>query len=171
MSDLPTTPASPREAELAKFWRAARAALPDAGLGDAYQVRWIGLDDQTTEQIFELIRAGDKTGTFTLPWLVEQNADPMPRVGDAIILVSFDGTPKILLRLTEIAKVAFGDVTEAHTAVDGSPVRALEIWKPLHTAYWNERLQPFGLSVRDDMPVLVEKFGVLYDAPSSGAQE
>jgi hypothetical protein len=32
----------------------------------------------------------------------------------------------------------------------------------LLTVYWNERLQPFGLSVCDDMPVLVEKFELLY---------
>lgn len=167
MSDVLTMPARPRENELAKFWQSAKTAVPDAGLGDDYQVRWIGLDDQTTEQVFELIRSGDKTGTFTLPWLVEQTGDPTPQGGDAIILVSFDGTPKILLRLTEIEMVAFGDITEAHTAVDGSPVRALEVWKPLHTTYWNERLQPFGLGVCDDMPVLVEKFEVLYDAPSA----
>ena len=162
MSNLPTKPAQPIENELANFWQSAKTAVPDGGLGDKYQVRWIGLDDQTTEQIFELIRSGDKTGTFTLPWLVEQTGDPTPRVGDAIILVAFDGTPKILLRLTGIEEVAFGDITEAHTAVDGSPVRALEVWKPLHTAYWNERLQPFGLGVCDEMPVLVEKFEMLY---------
>ena len=95
-----------------------------------------------------------------------QAGDPMPQVGDAIILVSFNGKPKTLLRLTVIEKVAFGNVTEAHTAVDGSPVRALDVWKPLHTAYWKERLRPFGLSVCDDMPVLVEKFEVLYEVSS-----
>jgi len=168
MSEPSTTPTCPREAELESFWQTARASVPGAGLGDDYQVRWIGLDDQTTNQVLELIRTGDKTGTFTLPWLVEQTGDPTPQSGDLIILISFDGTPKILLRLTEIEKVAFGDMTETHTAVDGSPVRALEVWKPLHTTYWNKRLQPFGLSVRDDMPVLVEKFEVLYDALPSG---
>jgi uncharacterized protein YhfF len=169
MSDLTTKPANPREADLLNFWQTAKAAIPDAGLGNDYQVRWIGLDDQTTTQVLELIGMGDKTGTFTLPWIVEQSGDPMPQVGDAIILISFNGMPKTLLRLTQIEMVAFGDVTEAHTAVDGSPVRALEVWIPLHTAYWNELLRPFGLSVCDEMPVLVEKFEVLYEALSSDA--
>ena len=74
-----------------------------------------------------------------------------------------------MVRVTGIEEVAFGDMTAEHTAVDGSPVRALDVWKPLHTAYWNERLQPFDLSVRDDMPVLVEKFDVLYSVASNGA--
>ena len=164
MSKQSTMPARPRGNELAKFWQSAKTTNSGAGFGDDYQVRWIGLDNQTTEQVLELSRSGDKTGTFSLPWLVEQAGDPTSQVGDAIILIAFDGAPKILLRLTEIERVAFGDMTAAHTAVDGSPVRALEIWKPLHTAYWNERLQPFGLGVCDEMPVLVEKFEMLYDA-------
>jgi hypothetical protein len=45
--------------------------------------------------------------------------------------------------------------------VDGPPVRALAIWKPLHTRYWNGMLTPFGLQVTADMPVLVERLQLI----------
>jgi len=48
--------------------------------------------------------------------------------------------------------------------VDGSPVRDLAVWVPLHTQYWNQLLRPFGLSVTEDMPFWVEQFELLYDA-------
>lgn len=162
MSHLENEPSSPDKRELAKFWHAATQSV--RGLGNDYEVRWIGLDDATTEQILELIRSGDKTGTFSLPWIRERTGKNLPGVGDAIVLVSFDSKPQLVVRITEITEVAFGDISEEHTAVDGSPVRALAVWKPLHIDYWNERLLPLGLAVCDDMPVLIEKFELVYDA-------
>jgi uncharacterized protein YhfF len=127
-------------------------------------VRWIGLDAATTTQIFDLIRAGDKTGTFTLPWIVERTGQPEPAVGACIVLIDMDGTPTLLVRLTRVHSTLFGQVTAADTAVDGSPVRELAVWVPLHTQYWNRLLQPFGRAVTDDMPLWVEQFELLYDA-------
>ena len=161
MTYLPDGCAKPDQAALEAFWQAAQDTLPEAGLPNDYQVRWIGLDAESTWQIFALIRAGDKTGTFTLPWIVDRTQQPTPRVGDAIILIDFDGTPTMLIRLTDIEDVPFGEITNEHTAVDGPPVRDVAIWRPLHTQYWNAMLAPFDLSVSDDMPVWIEKFEVL----------
>ena len=159
----PEGPARPSRIVLDQFWRAARTANPDTSFPGNYQVRWIGLDDESTQQIFDLIRARDKTGTFTLPWIVDRTDQPPPQVGDNIILIAFDGSPTLLVRLEHIHEVAFGAVTADDIAVDGTPVRDLAIWKPLHTQYWNGLLQPFGLATTDDMPVWVEAFAVVYD--------
>ena len=162
MSYLPVGCAHPDEAALDAFWLAARTDLPGHRLPDDYQVRWIGLDQETTAQVLELIRVGDKTGTFTLPWIVARTDQLTPRVGDAIILIDFDGTPALLIRLTAMLDVPFGEITARHTAVDGTPVRDLAVWKPLHTQYWNSLLAPFAMTVTDDMPVWIEKFELLY---------
>jgi uncharacterized protein YhfF len=163
MTFLPTGCAPPDLAELDAFWSDARQALGAMPLPDEYQVRWIGLDADTTRQVIELIQAGDKTGTFTLPWIVERTDQPEPAVGDTIILIDFDGHPRLLVRLTGIEEVAFGKITAMHTAIDGTPVRALDVWKPLHTSYWNAMLAPHGLVVTNAMPVWVETFDLYYD--------
>ena len=159
---LPEGPAQPTASALDRFWTAAQKERLDAGLQGEHQVRWIGLDAETTRQIFGLIRARDKTGTFTLPWIVACTGQPEPKVGDNIILIDFDGTPTLLVRLTRIHRVEFGKITATDIAVDGMPVRDLEVWKPLHTRYWNGMLAPFGMSVADDMPVWVEQFELIY---------
>jgi uncharacterized protein YhfF len=164
---LPTGCAAPDPAELDTYWRMAAEARPDAMPGDDYQVRWIGLDDATTRQVLDLIRTGDKTGTYTLPWLVEYTGQPVPAVGDTIILVDFGGHPRLIVRLTHIQEVPFGKISATHTAVDGSPVRDLKIWKPLHTRYWNGMLEEYGSRVSEEMPVWVEKFELLFDSKPS----
>jgi uncharacterized protein YhfF len=161
---LPAGPAHPTTTTLDAFYAAARTANRELALGDDYQVRWIGLDADTTRQIFELIRARDKTGTFSLPWIFERTGQPQPEVGDRLILIDMSGRPTLLVRLTQVYTTSFGRVTATDTAVDGSPVRDLAVWVPLHTQYWNELLRPFGLAVTEDMPFWVEQFELLYDA-------
>ena len=160
MTYLPPGCATPKIAELDAFWAAARAAATLDS--EHYQVRWIGLDHASTEEVLELIASGDKTGTYTLPWIVGQTSQPAPAIGDTIIMIDFEGHPRQLVQLTHIERVDFGAITTAHTAIDGTPVRDLAIWKPLHTSYWNMLLAPFGRSVSDDMPVWVEQFRLLY---------
>lgn len=161
---LPEGVVRPEAAALDRFWQSAVAAVPRLAAAAGCQVRWIGLDHDSTEQVLALIEAGDKTGTFTLPWIVANTSQPPPRVGDLIILIDFLGKPRLLVQLTSIEEVTFGALDERHTAVDGPPVRALAVWKPLHTRYWNPMLKPFGLQVTDVMPVLVEQLDVLYGA-------
>lgn len=168
MNWLPPGPARPSTAALEDLL--ARAGLADdAAARASVQVRWIGLDAPTTRSIFELIRKGDKTGTFTLPWIVERTGLAPPAVGQRMVLIDHDGTPVLLLRTTEVREVVFGRVTAADIAIDGSPVRDPAIWKPLHTDYWNALLQPFGLAVSDDMPFWAERFTLLFDAEAGGA--
>jgi uncharacterized protein YhfF len=154
--------AQPDPAELDRYWQRARPKNSQRDLAADYEPRWIGLDEPTTEEVIELIRSGDKTGTFTLPWIIEHTDQPAPTVGDSIILVDFGGHPRLLVRLTDITTVAFGDITATHTSIDGTPVRDLAVWKPLHTSYWNNLLAPYQLEVSEGMPVLVERFKLLY---------
>lgn len=166
MTYLPDGCARPEKIALEAFWEEVNQHLVAAKLPPDYEVRWIGLDADSTAEILDLIRTGDKTGTFTLPWIVARTDQPTPRVGAAIILIDFDGTPALLVRLTDIVEIPFGQITSEHTAIDGSSVRDLSIWKPLHTNYWNAMLAPFGKSVSADMPVWIEKFELLYPDPS-----
>jgi uncharacterized protein YhfF len=162
---LPEGCARPEKSALEAFWKEVNQHPVATNLPPDYEVRWIGLDADSTAEVLDLIRTGDKTGTFTLPWIVARTDQPTPRVGAVIILIDFDGTPALLVRLTDIAEIPFGQITSEHTVIDGSPVRDLSIWKPLHTQYWNAMLAPFGMRVSADMPVWIEKFELLYPDP------
>jgi len=160
MTYLPPGCTTPDSDELNAFW--ATVLAETTLTADSYTARWIGLDRESTFQVFELIKCGDKTGTFTLPWIIEAAGDPEPVIGDAIILIDIDGHPHQVIQITDIEQVAFGDITAEHTSVDGSPVRDLSIWKPLHTSYWNAMLAPFGKQVDAAMPVWVERVTLIY---------
>ncbi|MEE4454175.1 ASCH domain-containing protein [Novosphingobium resinovorum] len=159
---LPDGCARPRPEALAAFWQEALAALPAGTLAERYTVRWIGTYREGTSDVLDLILAGDKTGTFTLPWIVEHTDQPEARPGDCIVLIDYDGIPSMIVRIDAIDTARWGALTEAHTAVDGTPVRDLRTWIPLHTTYWDGMLAPFGLAVTDGMPIWIERFTPLF---------
>ena len=163
---LPVGPARPDKAALDAFWQAARESDGAARLSDTYQVRWFGIDEPTTNQILKYIADGDKTGTFTLPWILSETGQAMPQVGDSIIVIDYSGNPRLAINLTQIQTVPFGQIGPEHTALDGPSVRELSVWTPIHRDFWNGELARFDRSVTDDMPVLVESFEVVY----SGSQ-
>lgn len=141
---------------------AIAAFCKEAGITGEPHVRWIGLDAQSTQLILDLIKARDKTGTFTLPSIIELTDRRMPKVGEHLVLIDFTGTPQQAVKLTRIWEKKFGAVTGEDTAIDGTPVRDVTVWRPLHTQYWNAMLQPFNRAVSDDMPVLMEQFEPVY---------
>lgn len=162
---LPSPAIAPDSDALTRFCSAAKAAVPGLAVNpSALEVRWIGLDADSTLQIFELIRRGDKRGTFTLPWIVERTGSPVPRVGNHLVLIEMTGRPVLLTRVTRVDSAVFGAVQAHHTAIDGSPVRDPAVWVPLHTVYWNQHLAPFDLAVSPDMPFWIEEFTLVYDA-------
>lgn len=162
---LPAPAIAPSTESVHTFCARAQQANPSLELAaDNVEIRWIGLDAESTLQIFDLIRTGDKRGTFTLPWIVERTGSRVPRVGQWLVLIDLDGTPVLLTRVTRVDSALFGQVKAEHTAIDGSPVRDPAVWVPLHTVYWNGHLAPFGLSVTPEMPFWVEEFELVYDS-------
>ncbi|MDG2321485.1 MAG: ASCH domain-containing protein [Rhodospirillaceae bacterium] len=158
---LPDGPERPNQAALDAFWTEAKVSNPE--IGDEYQVRWFGIDVKTTRGIFGYIKEGVKTATYTVPWILEQEGVPLARAGDYIVLIDYDGTPAMLLRIGKVEAWKFEAIDERVTHTDGSSVRDPNVWKLLHKAFWNSELKQYGLKVTDDMPVLVEHFERVFD--------
>lgn len=157
---LPDGPERPIQEMLDAFWADAKAAHPE--IGDAFEVRWFGVDAKTTRGIFGYITDGVKTATYTLPWILEQEGVPISKLGTYVVLIDFDGTPMLLLRLGPAKTWRFADIDERVTHTDGLSVRDPGVWKPLHRKFWNSELERYDLEVTDDMPVLVEEIELVY---------
>ena len=149
-------PAQPNAKDIDIFWERARGRF--SGLGDDYQVRSLGIDEDTTTQILDYIKTRDKVATFSLPWVIEANGFPYPEPGISIVLTDYIGQPHLIVRLTDVRETTFGQIGEAESSLDGPPVQDPEVWIPLHRQYWNGLLAAYGRECTDDMPVLIEPF-------------
>ncbi len=127
-----------------------------------YEVRQIGTDAAMVELILSKIRIGEKTMTFSLPWIAERTGITKPVPGRYLLIVDADGQPCMLLEMQRVENVLFGQVDDSHLSREGVPMRTVEAWKPLHTMVWNYKLEPFGLTVAEDMPVWAEYFEMVF---------
>ena len=147
---------------LGAFWQQAIKAVPE--IARDHQVRSIGIDEETTDLIIQFIKTGEKIGTYSLPWLMEAEGHPKAIPDTPIILVSYDGIPKVVVQITSVYETTFGEISLNDTSLDGPPVRDLDVWIPLHTEYWNGLLSKHNRVCTADMLVLVEKFKFIYAA-------
>jgi uncharacterized protein YhfF len=150
--------AQPSDAQRKEFLDACAVAIPGLDAGPSQRIRCIGWNQETSETIAQLVIAGEKVGTFSLPWLYTTTPELRPHIGEHLILTTFDGTPKALLQTVGLELVTFKDIDASYTALDGPAVRDLDVWRDVHTKYWTGLLEPHGKSVEGDMPVVVERF-------------
>lgn len=133
--------------------------MTDMPVGHGRRIlRRIGDDSATVALVLSLVRAGEKTGTFTLPWLAERGAETLAVPGDILVLTDFAGQPAMEVRVTRVTPLVHGSITAADIAVEGPALRDLPAWRVFHESYWNRRLAPFGLVVTPAMPVHAEHF-------------
>ena len=144
-----------------EFWQQCLPTLSAPPADGFYRVRSIGGTPETMEAITRLILAGDKTGTFTSPWMFEGDRSITPVVGGYSVLTDSRGAPAAVLKTTMLMTLPFNQITENETAVDGPPVRPLEVWRPIHVDFFTGELAARGKSFVEDMPVTVEAFEVV----------
>ncbi len=107
------------------FWQSACTACPEL-VTQAYRTRSFGGTQETASVILDLIRSGEKTGTFAVDW--EFGADPAarPRRGDCYVVTDLEGRPGAVIRITETEVLPFDQIGERHAAVEGASLRAVE---------------------------------------------
>ena len=93
-------PAQPDATVIDKFWAEAQKSFPE--LGCDYQVRSLGIDAETTTQIFEYIKTRETVASSSLPSVIEANGSPYSDPGTPIVLFNYVSTPHLIVRLTDV---------------------------------------------------------------------
>ncbi|MCB2106180.1 MAG: ASCH domain-containing protein [Rhodobacteraceae bacterium] len=149
---------------VAAFWDAARKAVP--GLGEAYAVKRLGTSQDIAERLAALIVSGEKTGTFTLPWLHSRHPDWIPRAGQLVVYTDHNDVPQALIRQRAPIFMRYDQIGAAETACEGPGARDPNVWREIHWPYWTAQLKGYDLAPSPDMPVCVELFTLLYPKAS-----
>jgi uncharacterized protein YhfF len=148
-----------------RFWQGCVKTLkkpPDDGF---YRVRYFGRTEAVVNVILPLIRGGEKTVTFTSPWIYVGDSNATPVVGGFTVVTDFSGHPELVIRTTSLETKPFDAVSEADSQYEGPAVRPLEAWRNVHWRFFSGVLEPLGRAPSQDMPVTVERFEVVCTKP------
>ena len=162
---------SDQDREIERFWGEARrrgkleTLLPGYfGTDTAGLVRpaaWaFGADPGQADRLLALVLEGTKTATASAFEDYTED-DPVPEPGSLSIVLDGAGHPRALLATTGVSVVAFDEVGDDHAYAEGEGDRTLRQWRVDHEEFFTQ-VDPYGRGFRRDMPVVLERFEVLY---------
>ena len=112
------------------------------------------------DKLGALVVSGIKTATSSLYWGYAAESEALPQPGDLSIIINWAGEPLCLIRTTQVHLLPFNQV-DAQFAVDEGD-GSLDNWRQVHWAYYSRMCKAIGQEPAEDMPVVCERFEVLY---------
>ena len=105
---------------------------------------------------------GTKRATAGALWSYEAEGEDLPQVGEFSVITDWDGRARCVIRATSVEVVAFADVTEEFAATEGEGDGSLDYWRRVHSGRILARARGLGRAVEPDMPVVCERFEVVF---------
>ena len=151
--------------------------MPEPNLWEDY-LQSLGEDEATTEKTYTawhfcdneadadelaaLVKAGRKRATAGSLWAYEHEGSPLPNVGDLSMILDWAGQAQCIIRTVQIDIVPFEEVTAEFACTEGEGDRSLDYWREGHWRFFSRELKAFGREPDARMPVVCERFDVVF---------
>ena len=107
-------------------------------------------------QLVGAVLRGEKTATASLRDQFALNTDePMPQVGERLVLVGWDDEPLGVVETTEVRVVPAGQVDLQFARDEGEGFESVADWRAAHERFWSDR------AITDDTLVVYERFRLI----------
>lgn len=160
------------------FWHVARmrAKLNPTGyytgerpLASLRPPAWaFGATPEQADELLSLVLSGTKTATAGALWDYEAEGEELPTPGELSIVTDGRGVPYALIVTTQVEIVPFDEVSAEHAYLEGEGDRSLATWREVHKRFFTEHAV-HGRGFSGDMPVVLQRFAVLYSQTSTGS--
>lgn len=147
---------------LRAFWDAFALTTGEADDARFYEAFAFGDSAALADELAALVLQRRKRATAGSLWAFEAEAKPLPRPGDLSIVTSWDGRPLCVIETLVVDIVPFDRVDADFAATEGEGDGSLAFWQSAHRAYFGRECQRLGRVFAEDMPVVCERFRVVY---------
>lgn len=152
------------DSRYADFWSVACRAAPDLPPGAEFQVWYFGDSERLARGLADLVLSGAKRATAGLLWDAENDSNAMPVLGGYSIVTDHAGAPLLIIRTTDVEIRPYRAVDAEFAAAEGEGDGSLTFWRSAHWDYFSRRCQAIGCAPGEDMPVVLERFALVYPA-------
>lgn len=146
----------------AAFWSAACDAVPELPPDAPYQVWHFGDTETLARALAGLVLRGTKRATAGLLWDAENDPNAMPAVGGYSVVTDFGGDPLLIIRTTNFEIRPYHAVDEDFARAEGEGDGSLVFWRTAHWEYFARRCAALDRPLSEDMPVILERFVLIY---------
>ena len=157
------SPGRARTPAIEAFWRKAVAEVAELRADDTFSIFAFGDSEALCEHVLAETLAGRNRATASLLW--EHGSRP-PRAGDLAVVTDWSGRPCAVLVTRQVDIVRFADVTADFASAEGYLRDPLNEWREVHWPYFSRRCAALGRVASPDMPVVCERFELVYPQTS-----
>jgi uncharacterized protein YhfF len=126
-------------------------------------------NEASANALARLVLAGRKRASAGLVWSFEAAGVPLPSLGDLSVVTDWTGAALCVIETRRVDIVAFEAVSAEFAATEGEGDGSLQYWQEVHTAYFGRECRRLGREPGPRMPVVCERFEVVYRGAAHGA--
>jgi uncharacterized protein YhfF len=130
--------------------------------GKTYESWYFCNNEKDTNELAGLVKKGIKKATASLHYLYEIENEPIPEVGDYVIIANWKRIAQCIIQITNINTIPFKDVTEEFAAKEEEGDKTLSFWRKVHRKFFTLELKEHNKEFSEDMLVVCEEFAVVY---------
>jgi len=151
-----------------QFWEAYLATLPDDAPARraTYVAEPFGDNPALADELGDLVFAGQKCATCSSLWEWEAEGKPIAETGAFWIVLDGRGAPLCIVETIEVTIRRFDEVDEAFAYDEGEDDRSLQAWREGHRRFFTRTLAAIGKEFAEEMPLVCERFRVVYRGES-----
>ena len=155
------------KAEVETFWQDYVDSLPPGQRKtDSYTAWYFGNNPRLANELGGLVTQGTKTATCSLLYEYEEEGESLPEAGQLSIITDYDGHPLCIIETVEVQLLPYNQVPAQFAWEEGEGDRSLEYWRQAHWNYFSPICTALGREASEDMPLVCERFRLVYRHPN-----
>ena len=158
-------PAEETDDKVEAYWRAFLETLPEGSPArdETYEAWAFGDGPGLADRLGALVLDGRKTATCFALWEVEAGNETMARVGGKSVILDGRDGPLCVVETTEVTVRRFDEVDETFAREEGEGDLSLEYWRGAHRRFFGRTLPGIGRRFSESMPLVCERFRLIYN--------
>jgi len=156
-------------AHVAPFWQSFVQTQAEDPTPRFFEAFHFDDNEPSANELALLVLAGTKRATAGLVWSFEAASVPLPKVGDLSVVTNWAKTPLCVIETKRVDVVAYDLVSAEFAAAEGEGDGSLQYWQKAHWAYFGRECQRIGRARDSKMPVVCERFEVVFRAQGERA--
>jgi uncharacterized protein YhfF len=149
---------------ITEYWEHFLNSLPPDSpyRSKTYVAEGWGDSPELADELGKLIVQGSKSATCSALWEWQARGDPLPEAG--LITIALDGhsQPLCIVETVEVAVRTYNEVDADFARDEGEGDLSLQYWREAHRNYFSRVLQKIGREFSEEMPLVCERFRVIY---------
>lgn len=145
-----------RAADIEPFWLDYQRACSIKVEG--FSASALGDTQALADEFAALVLSGVKRAHATLLREFQQDLDPLPQIGDHLVVLDGVGQPRAIIRMSHVELRHFNEIDDAFAFDAGEGDLTLRWWLAAHRQEFSERAEREGFEINEQIELVLESF-------------